>query len=305
MNRPSLMSRWLERPQRQPLRRALFQVHLWLGIVLGIYIVVISASGSAVVFRREVHQWFVPQSVPSTEGEKLTGASLESALQQVYADRGLAVVRFSEGGRGNQPVSVLVERDGETHGRLFDPYASADLGESYPPVVRAMEWMVLLHDELLGGFRGRKINGIAGGVCVFLVLTGAIIWWPGRRQWRRSLYVSPAMNRRLWHLHSAIGIWTLLLLFNWSLSGWYMGVPGPIETVKDWIDDNPDDFVRPLDGFTRFITVAHFGRFGGLGIRVLWVVLGLLPALLFVTGFLVWWRRVVRPRWRAAKQAVA
>jgi uncharacterized iron-regulated membrane protein len=38
----------------------------------------------------------------------------------------------------------------------------------------------------------------------------------------------------------------------------------------------------------------HFGRFGGLGVRTLWVVLGLLPAALFVTGFIVWWRRSAR-----------
>ncbi|HJP36711.1 MAG TPA: PepSY domain-containing protein [Gammaproteobacteria bacterium] len=31
----------------------------------------------------------------------------------------------------------------------------------------------------------------------------------------------------------------------------------------------------------------HFGRFGGLEIRILWVILGLLPAFLFTTGFIV------------------
>jgi uncharacterized iron-regulated membrane protein len=35
----------------------------------------------------------------------------------------------------------------------------------------------------------------------------------------------------------------------------------------------------------------HFGRFGGLSIRILWVILGLLPTVLFVTGFIVWWKR--------------
>ena len=36
----------------------------------------------------------------------------------------------------------------------------------------------------------------------------------------------------------------------------------------------------------------HFGRFGGLGVRILWVILGLLPAMLFCTGFAVWWKRI-------------
>ncbi|MEO8306678.1 MAG: PepSY-associated TM helix domain-containing protein [Pseudomonadota bacterium] len=36
------------------LRRALFQVHLWTGLVTGVYILVICLSGSAIVFRREM-----------------------------------------------------------------------------------------------------------------------------------------------------------------------------------------------------------------------------------------------------------
>lgn len=303
MSESNRKSRWLDWPQRQPLRRALFQVHLWLGILLGIYIVVISVSGSAVVFRREISQTFIAQFVPSTQGERLQGDELAAALSRVYQEAGYNVVRFSEPNRPRRPVSVLVERDGVEHGRLFDPFAIEDLGESYPWPVALEEWFVSLHDDLLGNFTGRWINGAAGGLCVLLVLSGAVIWWPGRRQWRRSLYATPSMPRALWHLHSAIGFWTLLLMLNWAVSGWYMGIPGPLESIKDWLDADPTDFDRPYDSVTRFITTAHFGRFGGLEIRVLYTVLGLVPAVLFVTGFIVWWRRVVRPRLRMAGSA--
>ncbi|HUU71803.1 MAG TPA: PepSY-associated TM helix domain-containing protein [Burkholderiales bacterium] len=40
----------------------------------------------------------------------------------------------------------------------------------------------------------------------------------------------------------------------------------------------------------------HTGEFGGAGVRVLWVVTGLAPLLLFVLGFLMWWKRVIQPR---------
>jgi len=41
---------------------------------------------------------------------------------------------------------------------------------------------------------------------------------------------------------------------------------------------------------------AHTGNFGGWPVKVLWSVLGLVPALLFVTGALMWWTRVVRKK---------
>ncbi|NNC65037.1 MAG: PepSY domain-containing protein, partial [Gammaproteobacteria bacterium] len=49
----------------------------------------------------------------------------------------------------------------------------------------------------------------------------------------------------------------------------------------------------PRPGEEMLLTLIrwHFGRFGGLTIRVLWVILGLIPAAMFVTGFIVWWKR--------------
>jgi len=44
----SFWKQWVDRPQNLWLRRALFQVHLWTGIAIGIYIAVISVTGSAI-----------------------------------------------------------------------------------------------------------------------------------------------------------------------------------------------------------------------------------------------------------------
>jgi uncharacterized iron-regulated membrane protein len=59
------------------------------------------------------------------------------------------------------------------------------------------------------------------------------------------------------------------------------------------------DFERPGDTLIPFLLDMHFGRFGGWWGRITWIVLGLTPALLFVTGFIVWWRG----RGRGAEQA--
>jgi uncharacterized iron-regulated membrane protein len=47
----------------------------------------------------------------------------------------------------------------------------------------------------------------------------------------------------------------------------------------------------------------HFGNFGGVAVKVLWVVLGLTPSLLFVTGAMMWWNRVLRRKWSELKAA--
>ena len=45
---------------------------------------------------------------------------------------------------------------------------------------------------------------------------------------------------------------------------------------------------------------VHFGTWGGPATRVLWVLVGLTPGILFLTGFVMWWRRVLRKPWIAS-----
>jgi uncharacterized iron-regulated membrane protein len=42
----------------------------------------------------------------------------------------------------------------------------------------------------------------------------------------------------------------------------------------------------------------HYGRFGGLLTRILWVIVGLTPTILFVSGCLMWWNRSLHKHWR-------
>jgi len=53
-----------------------------------------------------------------------------------------------------------------------------------------------------------------------------------------------------------------------------------------------------------WISVLHFGRFGGLAIKIVWALMGLTLPLLVATGFLMWWRRVIEPRLRRQEAVV-
>lgn len=63
---------WLDRPQNVPFRRVLYLNHLWVGIATGLYILMISLSGSAVVFRRELTRWLMPPDGSFDTGYPLT-----------------------------------------------------------------------------------------------------------------------------------------------------------------------------------------------------------------------------------------
>jgi uncharacterized iron-regulated membrane protein len=269
---------------------------MWIALTLGVYIVVLSVSGSAIVFRRELNAWLVPRTVASTEGERLTGDRLAVALQTAYPED--TVVEVREPARPNRPVFVSLERDGNRVDRLFDPYAARDLGETFPPILRAVEWLVDLHDNLLAGETGRVVNGVGGMLFTVLILTGAWLWWPGVRNVGRSMRLGkPQASRRfVWQLHNVLGIWSFALLFVWAITAIYFAFPEPFERTIDYFDDDLNDLERPGEPVLLELIQLHFGRFGGLPVRFLWLVLGLVPTALFATGVVLWWTRVVRRR---------
>jgi uncharacterized iron-regulated membrane protein len=49
----------------------------------------------------------------------------------------------------------------------------------------------------------------------------------------------------------------------------------------------------------RLLTPLHYGTIGGYATRILWLLAGLLPGILFVTSLLMWWNRSLSKRRRA------
>ena len=208
---PNIWQQWLQQPQRLWLHKALFQIHFWIGAVAGVYLALMSVTGSIIVYRNELSRW------------------------------------------------------------------------------TSVQWLVDLHTNLLLGSTGRLVNGIGGLCLTLLCLTGVIIWWPGMRNWRRSLTVSRGAHfaRMNWDLHSALGFWCFAFVLVWGISGIYFSFPRWFDAL-DILD--PADRVKDQGLF--WLSQLHFGRFGWFT-EAIWAVLGLVPALMAFTGTFICCRRVI------------
>jgi uncharacterized iron-regulated membrane protein len=145
------------------------------------------------------------------------------------------------------------------------------------------------------------INGVGSGIVTLLCLTGAIVWWPGVRNWRRSMMIkaNASWTRLNWDLHSALGFWCFAFLLLWAVSGVYLAFPAWFESLADRIQplDDEHPYPRISDSVTLWLTRLHFGRFRETpSLQIIWATVGLVPAVMFVTGGLMWWNRVVRKR---------
>ena len=222
----------------------MFQIHLWTGIGVGLYIVVASLSGSAVVFRRELMRAFANR--PQVSAHDATTHRLDRGTSS--APRRVARIRTTPSRRSGSAATANARRhlDGRAAGiekkHLFDPYTGADLGETIPPGVRTLDWLVSLHDDLLGGFTGRTVNGV-----------GAIVARRAVHHRRDRLVaghdgVAPRSDRpvaRRLEAHELGSAQRDRILdvsrscFMWAVSGIYLVFPHPFMAVVD--------FLEPLD----------------------------------------------------------
>ena len=301
----SKWQQWVRQPQSVWLRKALFQIHLWSGIGIGIYVLLISISGSILVYRNELFTYFTAKPViVAATGVRKSEDELRTRAVQDYP--GYAVAQYFESKKNpKEAVEIWMERtvgDGRVQ-RLFNPYTGEDLGNSVPAGIQLVSWMTELHLNLLKGDSGRTVNAVGAFLWTLLGLTGCIVWWPGIQNWRRSLSLSfrVGWKRFNWDLHSAMGIWTSLFILMWGITGIYAAMPAPFRAMVDYFDPPKDEFMglRAGDRFLRMVSRIHFGTFMGRSpatapIKVIWCVVGLAPILLFVSGVIMWWNRVLR-----------
>jgi len=337
-----MWTQWLRQPQRVWLRRAVFQIHLWVGLIIGLYVVVLSLTGSVLVFRNELDWYLATPHAAFEENTKAMNADeLRAAAQRAYPGwqvtdvaEGRTVRRPARGGaagpggpggqqgraggrgRGNRlpdpTATITVERDGKKKERLFNPYNGQDLGDNTTAGQFFVLWMVRLHDELLMDRPdGPWWNGFFSLVFSLLVLTGLVVWWPGVTRWKRSLTFKwkSGWRRLNWDLHSALGFWLFLFMLMWGVSGWYLGMPEPLTNlVERFSDPNGVYGERPGDVALMWLSRLHFGRWRNPGwgpwLQAVWALIGLVPVIMFVTGTIMWWNRVVRRR-RPARDVVA
>ena len=133
------------------------------------------------------------------------------------------------------------------------------------------------------------MNGIGGISLTLLCVTGAVIWWPGVKHWRRSLTIEwrASFARINWDLHSALGFWCLAFVTMWGVSAFYFVFPQALNFLL-FLDPND----RLSDRGLALLSDLHFGRFGWFT-EVLWMVLGLVPAVLAFTGVFICCRRII------------
>jgi uncharacterized iron-regulated membrane protein len=166
------LRRLLHAPQHLWARRALFQVHLWAGIGLGLYVFVIGVTGSVLMFREEL-----AGPNPDVVAVAETGApavDIPAVMATARAARPSAeLLGVYAPASAREPFIAWVQEHEVIDPIVMHPTTGAILGVRRQHAW--LEWLQDLHFYLLGGDTGLVVNGIGGLLLLAMGLTGLVI----------------------------------------------------------------------------------------------------------------------------------
>ena len=204
-------------------RKAGYQVHKWLSLVLMAWIVLESVTGAALVFAPEIDRWWNSEAHRVTDGDVGMDAAIDAARD---ARPGEPVdSAWAPGGLGPTYSIVTVDDGGVFRLVLVDPgsgrVTTADHEE--PALTRMMERLHFkLNSTEILGFASTTIVGWLALAWLVILVTGFTVWyWPRIKRWARALRVRHGRGRLIFNvdLHNAIGIATILPLTLIVLTG--------------------------------------------------------------------------------------
>jgi uncharacterized iron-regulated membrane protein len=223
-------------------RRLWLQIHRWVGLSMGIVLVVVGLTGSFLAFYPEIDRqlnpdWLTSQPVgqPLRMQQVLDSAQAEMPerfLHSVFPakyDTDVHHVWFTPSA---QDQSAMWEV-------LVDPYTGQALGTR--TAVPTMEFtqrnlvntIYTLHFQLFMGDVGATLVGFSGLFLLISCLSGVVLWWPLNRTFKKGLLIKPGSQgiRLHYDIHRISGMYSVVLLAVLAATGIYLTFPNYLKPV--------------------------------------------------------------------------
>ena len=199
------------------------QVHLWLGLTLGVIGALLGISGCILVYDHEIDAWLHPaRYAVSGSGSALKLADYAStAEKEVGSSSRAGMIRLPD--REIGPVVVLVRAERGLQRVYIDPSDGDVLDRAGNRDL--IPWMHNFHESLmLREYWGRELVGVVGIAMLISSLSGLYLWWPRDRIKREAFGFRRgfALHR---NVHYTMGFWGALVLAMLSFTGLFLGFP--------------------------------------------------------------------------------
>lgn len=352
------------------LRQLAFTLHRYIGVMLGVLLVIVSLTGSALVFWHEIDHARNPQLMEVVpQGQRKSLESIANTARSSYPNLQLSFIELPRQ-RETTYKMWMTSKDNQRINVYVHPYTGEVLG-SRQWGRTLMTFIYDIHMNLLAGKFGEFVVGSCGILLLLLGITGLILW-PGWRRVTTGFHIRwqsplPLINYDIHKVGGVVSSGFLILIactgaamiFHSQFEGAVyslLGTPKPekpkstivanrspialdavlqkadaalpggettyltLPTAPDesfnvtkkfpdeitpsgsseiYLDQYTGEVLRVDEPFkaplaTKIVNALfplHIGAYGGLGMRIVHLFIGLALAVLAVTGFVLWWSK--------------
>lgn len=208
------------------MRKSLFKWHSYLALFAMLPVLVVSLTGSVLVFKVEIDSLLRPHHMVIDANPTSERVSLDGLMQTVstaYPNQILAGWELFDD-KERSDTAYVIEKGTETWSKIYiDQYSGELLSEPKHMEHYITDWLLELHYAFLLHFNGTIIGAVFGLIMLFLGISGIILY---RGFWRKVFTLRLQGARRILFsdIHKMIGIIASPVFIVISFTGVYWNV---------------------------------------------------------------------------------
>ncbi len=223
------------------MRKKLFLIHSYLALFIMVPLLLITLTGTLLVFKFEIDALLMPQvaSLDQHENNRIELNALIKSINQKFPEYELGSWELFDDGYEADRVYLIKKGTHLWYKIFLDPYSGVILSQPVHLNHYMTDWLLELHYTLLlnDTFKKSPLLGLWIGLITALALcvtgiTGLILY---KRFWLRffTLKWDKKLMVMMHRLHRFIGIWTSPVLILVGLTGFYFNLMAYLEESKE------------------------------------------------------------------------
>lgn len=249
-----------------PIRKTIFWLHLAAGVLAGVVILLMSVTGVALTYERQMLAWAERGYLSQLrDGEEpLSIETLLDRVQDGEPEAAPSAVTLRSDLRAPASVSF-----GRGRSVFVDRYSGRVLGAGSPSARaffrKVREWHRWMGMRGENRDRARAVTGACNLLFLFLVASGIVLWWPRNGSpaslrnvvWFRSGLSGKARD---FNWHNTIGLWSAIPLAVVVFSGVFISYPWATSLLDRALGSDPPAQGRPGPGERERERERAFGQ---------------------------------------------
>ena len=207
------------------------KAHLWIGLAIGLPLMVVAISGAVLVFEEDLDRALNPALSHVTPFDDIVDGSeplddIIARAKAAYPTAQLGSITFPE--KRHHPLQIsATSKEGpfiiavnQYTGQVLGTRSAADRESGLARRIH------LLHTRLFGGQIGEWLVGLITALTLFMAIAGLVLWWP------RKIFTvkTRASGRRInFDLHNVFGLYA-------SAAFLFIALTGMMISFERWTD---------------------------------------------------------------------